>query len=315
MNSVLTTTSTETPTSPELIDYLRNSAALTPNLPCDVDSLLASIEDVWLDHQGARLHLDFHAAETPRAVIVFQPGHTSYARFYCVAAAQFAKAGYHVLAIDRPGHGYSDGARGDCTISEALDVTATVLDYSRKRFDLPVVLMGSSLGGILTGSAVINGLQPDLAIAHNFILPGRLLSMRLRARWIKRFGRRSYRNEELLKEFKHISKDPALLAYLSAEADPQTAWLQSPRAAASLFSHNPPRPSQPTAPLVVLSGTSDRLIPAWASRLFLRWSGVKPREFVTVPEGGHLLFHDDLHLTLPIVVPLIERVADNSQIS
>jgi alpha-beta hydrolase superfamily lysophospholipase len=78
-----------------------------------------------------------------------------------------------MLGIDRPGHGYSEGPRGDCTIEEALEVTRVVLALARARFGLPVVLMGSSLGGLITGFAVMAGLQPELAIAHNFLIPGR----------------------------------------------------------------------------------------------------------------------------------------------
>ncbi len=305
----------QTETSRELLAYLTASTALAPALPEPVPDLLDRIEDVWLDHQGLRIHLDFHRAEEPvRGVVLLQPGSCSYARFYCVLAARLARAGYHVLGIDRPGHGFSGGPRGDCSVEEALEVTEAVLTYTRERFDLPVILMGSSLGGLLTGFSIMRGLQPDLAVAHNFLISGRLVSFRLRARLIERYRRRPYRLVDLTHGLKGFGDDPALLAYLKAEADPQAAWLQSPRAMASLFRHNPPRPKGPTPPLVVLSGTADKLIPGWASRFFLRWSGVRNREYIAIPDAGHMLFHDHLELAMPVLLRLFDRAGDRGHL-
>lgn len=263
----------------------------------------AAVEDLWL----GPLHLDLHRAGAARAVVVLQPGVGSYARFYAPLAQGLARAGCHVLGIDRPGHGYSGGARGDCSIQEALDATARVLAHAREAFALPVVLLGSSLGGLLTGFALLQGLRPDLAIAHNFLLPGRLFSLRLRARFIARWRRRPYPLAELANGFKGISADPALLDYLQAQADPRAAWTQSARSVASLFAYNPPRPAAAIPPLVLLSGAQDRTIPAWATRGFARWAGLRPVETLVLPGAGHMLFHDHLAQSLPLVLGAIER--------
>ena len=215
--------SARTTASPELIAYLNASNALASGLPCAAPDLLAAIEDIWLDHHGMRLHLDLYRAAAPRAVVVFLPGAGSYARFYCALGAQLAKAGYHLLGIDRPGHGYSDGIRGDCTIDQALDVTAAAVDYAREQFKLPVVLLGSSMGGLLTGFALLAGIRVDLAIAHNFLMPGRLISMRARAWYIDRYRSRPYALAELVHGFKDISTDTALRTYLAAQTDPYAA--------------------------------------------------------------------------------------------
>ncbi|HEY0856572.1 MAG TPA: alpha/beta fold hydrolase [Albitalea sp.] len=267
----------------------------------------AAIEDVWLFRAGERLHLDLHRARDARAVVVFQPGSGSYARFYCGLGERLAAIGMHLLGIDRPGHGFSDGPRGHCTVPQALDVSAAVLDFARREFGLPVILLGSSMGGLLTGFAVIAGQRPDLAIAHNFLIPGRLISMRLRARWIAARRQRPYPLRELVHGFAELSRDDMLRQYLRAEADPRAAWSLSAASVASLFAHNPARPAGATAPLVVLSGERDRAIPSWASRGFLRWSGLAQRRFVGVPGAGHLLFHDHLDQTMNVLQPLIEQ--------
>jgi pimeloyl-ACP methyl ester carboxylesterase len=133
-------------------------------------------------------------------------------------------------------------------------------------------------------------------------MPGRLISMRLRARVVARWRHKPYPLAELAHGFKGISDDPALLGYLAAQADPQVAWGQSVRSVASLFAHNPPRPSGGHAPLVVLSGADDKIIPGWATRGFVRWAGLKPRAVQMIPGAGHMLFHDHLAQTLPVVL-------------
>jgi pimeloyl-ACP methyl ester carboxylesterase len=119
-----------------------------------VRQMLDAIENVWLDHGSLRIHCDFHRSTSPQATIVFQPGSGAHARFYFLLGGLLARRGYHVLAIDRPGHGLSPGARGDCTIEEAIAVSGLVIEHARQ-LALPVVLMGSSMGGLLTIFALL----------------------------------------------------------------------------------------------------------------------------------------------------------------
>ena len=66
-------------------------------------------------------------------------------------------------------------------------MTGAAIDHARTQWGHPVALMGSSIGGLLAIFAVLPGLQPDAAVAHNFVYPGKLISLRLRARLIARF--------------------------------------------------------------------------------------------------------------------------------
>ncbi|MGH7337309.1 MAG: alpha/beta hydrolase [Myxococcota bacterium] len=292
-------------------DAVRDMVLASPHLTqlaggaAEVDRMLGAITDEWIDVGGVRVHLDRHPGDDPKATVVFQPGSGAHARNYFLLGGLLARRGYDVLAIDRPGHGLSDGARGDCTIDEAIDVTAAVIDLARSRSDRSVVLMGSSMGGLLVVFGLLKGLRPDLAVAHNFVYPGRLFSFRLRSRWIERRRTKPYALTKLVHNLEELSEDPAVAAYLRERTDPYMAWELSARSVASLFGFNLPKVAD-APPTLFVTGDKDKAIPAWATRFFARLSGLPQREVRTVPGAGHLLFHDHLDASIPVVVDWIE---------
>jgi len=271
----------------------------------EVRRMLADVEDVWLDSAGGKLHLDLHRSPTARASIVFQPGSGAHARAYFVLGGLLAGRGFHVLALDRPGHGRSEGERGDCTVEEALAAGEAALAEARRRFGPPVVLMGSSLGGLLVLFALLSGGRPDAAVAHNFVHPGRLASMRLRAAWIRRWRTRPYPLGELVHGFERLSPDPAIRAYLSAVDDPGLAPALTARSVASLFSFRA-HECAGAPPTLVLTGDADAAIPAWATRLFTRLARLPDCETRVLPGAGHLLFHDHLDVSVPLVASWLD---------
>jgi alpha-beta hydrolase superfamily lysophospholipase len=267
--------------------------------------MLDAIENVWLGHGGLRVHCDFHRSASPKATVVFQPGSGAHARLYFLLGGLLARRGYHVLAIDRPGHGLTAGPRGDCTVEEAIAISGSVIDHARGQLGLPVVLMGSSMGGLLTIFALLKGLQPDLAVAHNFVFPGKLFSMRLRARWIERHRNRPYPLSELVHGFESLSADPAISEYLRSRSDPGAAWELSVRSVASLFGFSASAPASAPETLVV-TGARDKAIPPWATRFFMWWSGLPRYELLVLPHAGHLLFHDHLEVSVPAITGWLE---------
>lgn len=283
--------------SPRLTEFAGGAA--------EVDRILEAIRDEWLPVRGLRVHLDVHPSADPKGTIVFQPGSGAHARNYFLLGGLLARRGYEVLAIDRFGHGLSEGERGDCTVEEAIAISGAVLDLARSRSSRPVVLMGSSLGGLLTVFGLLAGLKPDLAVAHNFIHPGRLFSLRLRARWIARYRTKPYPLAKFVHAFEEMSGDPAVAAYLRRRDDPYMAWELSARSVASLFGFKAPA-VQEAPDTLVLTGDEDKAIPAWATRLFSRWSGLPSVEARVIPGAGHLLFHDHLDRSVPIIVDWLE---------
>jgi alpha-beta hydrolase superfamily lysophospholipase len=300
-----------TPSQEGPTTHVRDMVLASPRLTAlaggagEVDRMLEAIEDVWVEAGGARVHLDLHPCDDPKATIVFQPGSGAHARVYFLLGGLLVRRGYAVLGVDRPGHGLSDGERGDCTIEEAIAAAGAAIDHARSRGSRPVVLMGSSMGGLLTIFGLLKGLTPDLAVAHNFVYPGRLFSMRLRARWIARYRTRPYPLPKLVHGFEKLSADPAVARYMRERTDPYMAWELSPRGVSSLFGFSAPRVTQAPETLVV-TGDRDTAIPAWATRLFMRFSGLPRYEVKTLPGAGHLLFHDHLDRSVPLVADWLD---------
>ena len=69
--------------------------------------------------------------------------------------AALAGLGVNVLAVDWPGHGASGGRRGHLTYRLAMDATASAVEVACDRWQAPVVLLGTGLGGTLACYAAL----------------------------------------------------------------------------------------------------------------------------------------------------------------
>src|SRR5205823_4022796 len=126
-------------------------------------------------------------ADDAIATVIFQHGFAAYAALYLPFLGLLRTEGFNVIALDRPGHGLSEGRRGDCTVRELADLTALLIaDVARRCWKRPIVLMGSSAGGILT-SCTLPYLETsvDAAVCHNLYdarhlrVPGRRILSRM----------------------------------------------------------------------------------------------------------------------------------------
>jgi alpha-beta hydrolase superfamily lysophospholipase len=116
---------------------------------------------------GAGLQLRHWEARDPRhargSVLVVHGLGEHIGRYEHVAAA-LAAAGWHVTGYDQRGHGRSGGRRG-CIArpDDLLRDLGQVVDVVRARHPGPLVLLGHSLGGLIAGRFVAEGLRPSPA--------------------------------------------------------------------------------------------------------------------------------------------------------
>ena len=77
----------------------------------------------------------------------------------------FADAGIDVLSFDQRGFGESGGRRAHVTAFDEFLADVELLLADRRSLDVPVILLGHSLGGLISTSYLVGGRpQPDLAV-------------------------------------------------------------------------------------------------------------------------------------------------------
>ena len=90
-------------------------------------------------------------AGPPRATLVFLHGMGAHSGWFAQLGVALAGQSIASYAFDLPGHGYTDGARGDFTSLERITriLDDTVRLAAREQRDIPMFLGGLSLGGIV----------------------------------------------------------------------------------------------------------------------------------------------------------------------
>ncbi len=116
---------------------------------------------------GIHIHLDVIEVDRGRPTVVFMPGTNAYALLYGEFLAALAGRGYNIVGFDPRGHGRSGGDRGSYTIPELVSDMASAVSYARERFGDPVVVAGSSQGGITAFYFCAAGGPAAGAICHN----------------------------------------------------------------------------------------------------------------------------------------------------
>lgn len=94
---------------------------------------------------------------SPRAQLLLQHGYGEYAERYLTQYSELIpklnQNGFDVYAIDLPGHGRTEGERGQIDLHEAVRL------HLKARTELPVglptVLFGHSLGGLITAASIV----------------------------------------------------------------------------------------------------------------------------------------------------------------
>ena len=111
---------------------------------------------------GLTLHLQAWPASDPRrGVVVLVHGLGEHVARYDHVARRLNGLGFAVVGYDHRGHGRSPGQRGGMPADESLCADlGRVLYAAREAFAGPLVLVGHSLGGLIAGRFVAEGLQP-----------------------------------------------------------------------------------------------------------------------------------------------------------
>ena len=248
---------------------------------------------------GVRIVYDVWEPEDKecRGVVVLCHGYAEHARRYDHVAQRFGESGLAVYALDLRGHGRSGGKRVYLRdISEYIDDFHTLAGIAAAEYpELKRVVLGHSMGGgvvfaysvehpddyaamVLSGPAVDaqDGVSPVMVIVAKTlgkILPGLPV-------------------EEL--PASAVSRDPDVVA--AYENDPLVHHGKLPagiaKALIGVGETMPLRAPALTAPLLVVHGEQDKLIPVQGSRHLMECVGSQDAHLKVYPGLYHEVFNE-----------------------
>ena len=280
--------------------------------PADIRRLADRVEHVLIPYGDKQIHLEVHEAAPGAPTVVFSPGIGGFARFYLPVLGKLCDAGFNVIGIDRPGHGLSEGRRGDATIDQILDVVESAVRYARGRFAGAVALAGSSLGGIISWFALTREPDVEAVVCHNIAHPRipHELAARLKVPVLERLARIAPHAPVPIKrvaDFEAVATSPEILDYFRRTLDPVWCWNLTARSVASIFDFEPPLEwSRVTTPTLVLVGAEDRMVSADFTERVLAAGKPARAELRQVEGAAHMLFFDELDRSLPLVTSWLE---------
>jgi alpha-beta hydrolase superfamily lysophospholipase len=247
---------------------------------------------------GVRIVYDVWTPDTPpRAVVVLSHGLGEYARRYDHVAQRFGEAGLVTYALDHRGHGRSGGKR-----MLVRDITEYTGDFDtlvgiakREHPALKCIVLGHSMGGgIVFAYGVERPDNYDLMVlsgpavaAQDLVHPAMALAAKGLGALVP--GLPVQELDESL-----ISRDPAVVeAY---RTDPLVYHGRVPagvgRALLQVGETMPQRAPALTAPLLVVHGSDDGLIPVDGSRRLVDCVGSTDVELKVYPGLYHEVFNE-----------------------
>jgi alpha-beta hydrolase superfamily lysophospholipase len=247
---------------------------------------------------GVRIVYDVWTPDTaPRAVVVLSHGLGEYARRYDHVAQCFADSGLATYALDHRGHGRSGGKRMLVRdISEyTTDFDTLVRIATREHHGLKCIVLGHSMGGAIVFAYGVE--RPDnydmmvlsapAVAAQDLVSPLMVLAAKVLGVVVPGLP-----VQEL--DVDAISRDPAVVA--AYNADPLVYHGKVPagvgRALLQVGETMPQRAPALTAPLLVVHGSDDRLIPVAGSRRLVECVGSTDVELKVYPGLYHEVFNE-----------------------
>lgn len=236
-------------------------------------------------------------ADLPRGAAVVCHGLGEHSGRYEALAEHLVAARFNVHAMDHIGHGHSPGQRGH--IDRFFDFTEgvrEVVDWLREQHgDLPRVLIGHSLGGLIVARYLLDH-QDDVSAA---VLSGAAFQVAVEVPWWKSSAGKLLSN--VLPTFSMSNEiDTALLSHDEAivqayDQDPLVHDQVSPRLYTEMMAtmeETLAGAEEVRLPLLVLAGQDDQIVAPQGSMLFHRDAGSDDKELHIFDGMYHEIFNE-----------------------
>ena len=290
----------EVPTAAILAARDRNPAIAALGL----EAGLNRIEHEWLPFRGLRIHLEVHPASEQAPVLVIVPGLGDHARRQAALAVALAERGFNCVVVDRRGHGISEGRRGDAPLEDDLALLESAIGFARSRFGGPVVLLGDSLGGIMSWYLLTREPDVEAAVCHCVGHPDvhHGPSFRFKAPLIRALARVvPYAPVPVaqIADYEHVALDAETKLYFEERTDSLFNFEVTARSVASYVGFRPAIPWQRIAtPVLVLIGAEDRMVTPEFTQRSLSAAAPPRARYLELEGAGHQLFLDDLGIVI-----------------
>jgi alpha-beta hydrolase superfamily lysophospholipase len=247
---------------------------------------------------GVRIVYDVWTPDvTPRAVVILSHGFGEHARRYDHVSARFGREGLVTYALDHRGHGRSGGKRVLVKdISEYTGDFDTLVGIATQEYPgLTRIVLGHSMGGgIVFAYGVEHPDDYDLMVLSGPAVAAQTAVSPLLAWLAKAIGAIAPGLPVQQLDAGAISRDPAVVnAY---NTDPLVHHGKVPaglaRALMLVGETMPQRAASLTAPLLVVHGSDDRLIPVDGSRQLVAAVGSPDVELKVYPGLYHEVFNE-----------------------
>lgn len=121
--------------------------------------------DTFISSQNIKLFVRRWTSTTykvPRGVIIIFHGFGGHGEYYVLLADQLIGQGFEVLVFDYPGHGLSEGKRGELNDLRVIlaDCKKFILETVQKYSKVPLFLCGESMGGTVLANLLVS--EPEL---------------------------------------------------------------------------------------------------------------------------------------------------------
>jgi alpha-beta hydrolase superfamily lysophospholipase len=135
---------------------------------------------------GAPIALSIWRGDPGSPTVVFLPGTMTHPLFYAEFLEGLHRRGLSVVGVHYQGHGHSPRLGSRLSWANLVANAVDAVDWAADHLDGPVVLLGSSQGGILAMAVAARSPRLALVVAHNVLdpsLPESLTVTRL-PRWL-----------------------------------------------------------------------------------------------------------------------------------
>jgi alpha-beta hydrolase superfamily lysophospholipase len=281
-------------------------------------------EEIQLHSEGVPIVVSVWHADPALATVVFLPGTMVHPLFYAEFLDGLAAGGFTVVGVHSQGHGLSPRTTAPLTWDALARNARDAVAYTAERFGAPVILLGSSQGGMLAMALAATDAPLAGVIAHNVLDPADPSALRVTRLpdWLATVRRPLLRLLTLAAkvfpglpvpisaylDLVKVCGDPQSLERF--RTDPLALRAYPLRFIASLFTADLSGMTDGSinCPVVVLAATGDPLFPADDARRLYERIAAPAKRFVTLDLDRHLIFNECVEQALPVVEAELRRL-------